>query len=134
MKLNSIYSSGKISIEYLVNKVKLERNTDIMISFIVKIYTIVWVYICMYMYEEGTATHSSVLAWRIPWTEEPDGLQSMGSHRIRHDWSDIRHVYIYIQKIFWKDACCNDKSIPLGKNRMRNGQMTPHLSGWVWIL
>ena len=32
--------------------------------------------------EEGIATHSSVLAWRIPWTEEPDGLQSMGSQRV----------------------------------------------------
>ena len=32
--------------------------------------------------------HSSVLAWRIPWTEEPGGLLSMGLHRIRHDWSD----------------------------------------------
>ena len=38
--------------------------------------------------QEGTATHSSVLAWRIPWTEEPGGLQSMGSHRVRHDQSD----------------------------------------------
>ena len=35
------------------------------------------------------ATHSSVLAWRIPWTEKPGGLQSMGSHRVRHDWSDL---------------------------------------------
>ena len=35
--------------------------------------------------EEGMATHSSVLAWRIPWTEEPDGLQSIGSQRVRHD-------------------------------------------------
>ena len=35
--------------------------------------------------EKGMATHSSVLAWRIPWTEEPGGLQSMGSHRVRHD-------------------------------------------------
>ena len=35
--------------------------------------------------EEGTATHSSILAWRIPWTEEPGGLQSMGSQRVRHD-------------------------------------------------
>ena len=33
--------------------------------------------------EEGIATHSRVLAWRIPWTEEPGGLQSMGSHRVR---------------------------------------------------
>ena len=34
---------------------------------------------------EGMATHSSILAWRIPWTEEPGGLQSMGSQRVRHD-------------------------------------------------
>ena len=35
------------------------------------------------------ATHSSVLAWRIPWTEKSGRLQSMGSHRVRHDWSDL---------------------------------------------
>ena len=35
------------------------------------------------------ATHSSVLAWRIPGTEEPGGLPSMGSHRVGHDWSDL---------------------------------------------
>ena len=34
--------------------------------------------------EEGMATHSSILAWRIPWTEEPGGLQSMGSQRVGH--------------------------------------------------
>ena len=35
--------------------------------------------------EEGMATHSSILAWRIPWTEEPGGLQSIASQRVRHD-------------------------------------------------
>ena len=35
--------------------------------------------------EKEMATHSSMLAWRIPWTEEPGGLQSMGSQRVRHD-------------------------------------------------
>ena len=35
--------------------------------------------------EEGMATQSSILAWRIPWTEEPGGLQSMGSKRVGHD-------------------------------------------------
>ena len=35
--------------------------------------------------EEGTATHSSLLAWRILWTKEPGGLQSMGFQRVRHD-------------------------------------------------
>ena len=35
--------------------------------------------------EEGMATHSNILAWRIPWTEEPGELQSMGLQRVRHD-------------------------------------------------
>ena len=39
--------------------------------------------------EKEMATHSSVLAWRIPGTGEPGGLLSMGSHRVRHDWSDL---------------------------------------------
>ena len=34
--------------------------------------------------EKGMGTHSNILAWRIPWTEEPGGLQSMGSQRVRH--------------------------------------------------
>ena len=40
-------------------------------------------------YEKEMATHSSVLAWRIPGTAEPGGLLSMGSHRVGHDWSDL---------------------------------------------
>ena len=35
--------------------------------------------------EEGMATHSSILAWKIPWIEEPGGLHSTGSQRVRHD-------------------------------------------------
>ena len=35
--------------------------------------------------EEGLATHSSILAWRIPWMEEPGGLQRTGPHRVRHE-------------------------------------------------
>ena len=42
---------------------------------------------------KGMAPHSSILAWRIPWTEEPGGLLSMGSHRVRHDWSDLAHTH-----------------------------------------
>ena len=36
--------------------------------------------------EKGTAIHSSILAWRSPWTEEPDRIQSMGSQRVGHNW------------------------------------------------
>ena len=37
--------------------------------------------------EKEMATHSSTLAWKIPWTEEPGGLQSMGLQRVRHGWA-----------------------------------------------
>ena len=37
--------------------------------------------------EKGMSTHSSILAWRNPWTEEPAGLQSMSSQRVRHNWA-----------------------------------------------
>ena len=42
------------------------------------------------------ATHCSVLAWRIPGTAEPDGLPSMGSHRVRHDWSDLAAAAVWV--------------------------------------
>ena len=42
--------------------------------------------------EKEMATHSSVLAWRIPGTGEPGGLPSLGSHRVGHDWSDLAAV------------------------------------------
>ena len=47
--------------------------------------------------EKEMPTHSSILAWRIPWTEEPDGLQSMGSQRVWHDWATtltLRHYHM----------------------------------------
>ena len=44
--------------------------------------------------EKEVATHSSVLAWRVPWTEKPGRLQPMGSHRVRHDWSNLAAAYI----------------------------------------
>ena len=42
--------------------------------------------------EEGMTTHPSILAWRIPWTEEPGGLQSMGLQRVRPDWSNLERM------------------------------------------
>ena len=42
--------------------------------------------------EKGMATHPSVLAWRIPWTEESDGVQKMGSQRVGHDWATNTHI------------------------------------------
>ena len=44
---------------------------------------------CVHALKKAMATHSSILARRIPGMEEPGGLPSMGSHRVRHDWSDV---------------------------------------------
>ena len=44
--------------------------------------------------EKGMATHSSVPAWRIPWTEEPGRLWSTGLQRVRHDWSDSACMHV----------------------------------------
>ena len=49
--------------------------------------TWVWSLIWEDPLEKEMATHSSILAWRIPWTEEPGGLQSTGSQRVGHDWA-----------------------------------------------
>ena len=50
--------------------------------------------------EEGMATHSSILAWEIPWVEEPGGLPSLGSQRVGHDWV-IKHTHTHTHKISW---------------------------------
>ena len=55
--------------------------------------------------EEGMATHSSILAWRIPWTEGPDRLQCIGLQRVRHDWGDGTHA---------RSLECGNKMLNLG--------------------
>ena len=73
--------------------------------------------------EKEMATHSRVLAWRIPGTEEPGGLPSMGSHRVRHDWSNLASaaISIYVYNLlmkqcylgiytFWEDSKMKQRS------------------------
>ena len=51
--------------------------------------------------EEGMAPHSSILAWRIPWTEEPGGLQSRGLQSVRHYW--VTNTFTFMQDMgFWE--------------------------------
>ena len=49
--------------------------------------------------KKGMATHSSILAWRIPWTEKPGGVQSVGSQRVRHDWATNPLVFFWFRKL-----------------------------------
>ena len=51
--------------------------------------------------KEGMATHSSILAWRISWTEEPGGLQSMELQRVRHNWSDLACTHTHMLYYNW---------------------------------
>ena len=46
--------------------------------------------------EKEMATHSSILAWKIPWTEEPGRLQSMGLQRVGHDWATSLSLYTVV--------------------------------------
>ena len=63
--------------------------------------------------EKAMATRSSTLAWKIPWGEEPGGLQSMGSRRVGHDWSDLAAAAaaticsykITLHLLFWTAIC-----------------------------
>ena len=45
--------------------------------------------------KQEMTVHSSILAWKIPWTEEPDGLQSMGLKRVRHDWAQRACIHTH---------------------------------------
>ena len=54
--------------------------------------------------EEGMATHSSILAWRISWMEEPGGLQSMGSQRVRQYWVTNTHEITHRHTHTWTDT------------------------------
>ena len=45
--------------------------------------------------EKGMVTHSSILTWRIPWTEESGGPQSMGSQRVRHNWATNTYTHTH---------------------------------------
>ena len=49
--------------------------------------------------EKAMAPHSSTLAWKIPWMEEPGGLPSMASHRVGHDWNDLAAVAAVLSKL-----------------------------------
>ena len=64
--------------------------------------------------KKDMATHSSILAWEIPWTEEPGGLRAVGSQRVGHDWSGLSmhildsRIYLFrIQRVPFAEAKTN---------------------------
>ena len=101
------------------------------------------------------ATHSSVLAWRIPGTGEPDGLPSLGSHRVGHDWSDLaaaaaapspshtqthRYTHTLMDKInpsYWCPGNVNPPQYSCLENPMARGAWHIMAHGitksWTWL-
>ena len=73
----------------------------------------------VYALEKEMATHSSVLGWRIPGMGEPGGLPSTGSHRVRHDWSDLAaaaaaycDMVIWSIELEWLIVCSSESGSP----------------------
>ena len=75
------------------------------------------------------AAHSSILAWKIPWTNEPGGLQSMGSWRVRHDW--VKHTYTRFggSNFLWKGILLLKKFFGAPASRLCNSHqyLTHHI-------
>ena len=89
--------------------------------------------------EEGTATHSNIVAWRIPWTEEPGWLQSIGSHRVRHNWSNLACTHTY--KKSWAASaqmtwtpCGFQRSIFKGQVREGRPRLCDQLVHTSWLM
>ena len=60
-----------------------------------------------YFWLKEIATHSSIIAWKIPWTEEPGRLESMGSQRVRHDWTtsiSLSHIFLVTGLAFSEES------------------------------
>ena len=84
--------------------------------------------------EKGIETHSSILAWRIPWTEEPGGLQSMGLQRVGHDWvtnTFTSHIVQYLA-LRWKPHLT--QRYPYLRKKFDQFQHIHFLFGPIWKL
>ena len=84
----------------------------------------------------GMAIHSSILAWRIPWTEKPGRLQSMGSQRVGHDWSDVActQAMVVLQRVgtLWTNflKCLTHGSVQSSHSVMSDS-LRPHGPQWA---
>ena len=72
---------------------KESDTTDFTIHYIIYL---IYICVCIYILEKAMAPHSSTLAWKIPWTEEPGRLQSMGLLRVGHDWVTSLSLFTFM--------------------------------------
>ena len=83
--------------------------------------------------EKGMATHSSVLAWRIPWTEKSGGLQFVRSQRVRHDWATNTHTHTHTHNSILDLARDNTNTLALFKFSVFLFNFQENKSGYHWI-
>ena len=80
--------------------------------------------------EKGTATHSSTLAWRMPWTEEPGGLQSMGLQRVGHECTNNTFTFFH----YWlKEPAHWKKPRRWERLKAEGGGWMASLTQWTWV-
>ena len=86
--------------------------------------------------EKEMVTHSSILAWRIPWTEKPGRLQSMGSQRVGHDWATSSFTLVLSQS-FWlrvlPGGACLVQPRWMPERRILGGSWTSAISFWPFL-
>ena len=81
---------------------------------------------CDFGQHKAMATHSSTLAWKIPWTEEPGRLQSMGSLRVRHDWATLLSLFTFMH---WRRKWQPTPLFLPGESQERRSLVGCHLWG-----
>ena len=84
----------------------------------------------VYILEKEMATHSSTLAWKIPWTEKPGRLQSTGSQRVGHDWATS--LSLYTITIPWLFGRMDEKGHTESTEWHRQSLLLPSQLGGVW--
>ena len=85
------------------------------------------------IWEKEMVTHSSTLAWKIPWTQEPGRLQSMGSRRVRHDWATSLSLFTFLH---WRRKWQPAPVILPGESQGRRSQWAAVYGvaqSWTWL-
>ena len=90
--------------------------------------------------KKGMATHSSILAWRIPWTEKPDGLQSMGLKRTGHNWVTNCFTFTFFKEnktfesvLFWSQTI-SSVCVRVCVWRGGSSKNLIWIVGWKWLM
>ena len=86
----------KATWQYIQNEDKKKRKNEIKKSKNLFLYHFLYYPHCVLASEKAMASHSSTLAWKIPWTEETGGLQSMGSLRVGHNWWTLLSLFTFL--------------------------------------